>query len=261
MAYLDREGVQIYYEVTGTGDPIVLIHGLGSSTRDWEPQVSYFAPRYQVVTVDLRGHGRSARPPGPYSIALFAADVAAVIKTLGIAPAHIVGISLGGMVAFQLAVSDPACVRSLVIVNSGPEFAVMGDAGRQEVEQRIQVVRAMGMRAMGEALAPRLFPKEDQAELRQVFVERWAENDPQAYCDALGAFIGWSVSDHLDAIQCPVLAISADQDYTPVAMKEAYVARLANAKLVVIEDSRHAVSLEQAQAFNEAVETFLAQVP
>ena len=261
MAYLDIEGVQIHYEATGSGDPLMFIHGLGSSTRDWEPQAAYFAQRYRVVTLDLRGHGQSARPPGPYSIALFAADVAGVIKALDIAPAHIVGISLGGMVAFQLAVSDPACVRSLVIVNSGPEFAVMGDAGRQEVEQRIQVVRAMGMRAMGEALAPRLFPKEDQAELRQVFVERWAENDPQAYCDALGAFIGWSVSDRLDAIRCPVLAISADQDYTPVAMKEAYVARLADAKLVVIEDSRHALPVEHPQAFNETVQTFLAQVP
>ena len=69
MAYADVGGVNLSYESTGAGDPLLFIHGLGSSTQDWEPQVAYFAPRYHVVAVDLRGHGQSDKPPGPYSIA------------------------------------------------------------------------------------------------------------------------------------------------------------------------------------------------
>src|SRR5690242_21429013 len=132
MPHLRVRDVELYYEVSGQGDPIVFIHGLGSSTYDWEHQIAYFAKHYQVVVFDVRGHGRSAKPRGPYSIPLFAADAAEVINTLDIAPAHIVGLSMGGMIAFQLAVNAPACVRSLVIVNSSPELVA------RTVKERLQ---------------------------------------------------------------------------------------------------------------------------
>lgn len=251
--------IDLYYEIAGAGQPLLFIHGLGSGARDWEFQVPVFGERYQVVTFDLRGHGQSSKPPGPYSIALFAADTAGLIEGLGLGSAHVVGISLGGMVGLQLAVSAPGLVRSLTVVNAGPEFVIRTGKERLAVLQRQLIVRLLGMRKMGEVLSERLFPKPEQEELRRLFVERWAENDPRAYRAAMQAIVGWSVTDHLGSIQCPTLVMAADQDYTPVAAKEAYVTRLPHAELVVIADSRHATPVERPEEFNAALLAFLAK--
>lgn len=127
--------------------------------------------------------------------------------------------------------------------------------------QRFLIVRLLGMRKMGEVLSQRLFPRPDQAPLRQMFVERWAENDPRAYREAMQALVGWSVADRLGDIRCPTLVIASDQDYTPVSAKEAYVARMPNARLVVIPDAHHAVTVERPEEFNQVLMDFLAQQP
>jgi 3-oxoadipate enol-lactonase len=261
MPVLPLRDINLYYEVAGQGDPVVFIHGLGSSARDWEYQVPFFAPRYRVVVFDVRGHGRSDKPPGPYSVPLFAQDAAALIRALEAAPAHVVGISMGGMIALQLAVDEPALVRSLVVVNSGPELVVRTFRERLMILQRFLIVRLLGMRKMGEVLSQRLFPRPDQAPLRQMFVERWAENDPRAYREAMRALVGWSVADRLGDIRCPTLVIASDQDYTPVSAKEAYVARMPNARLVVIPDAHHAVTVERPEEFNQVLLDFLMQQP
>ncbi|MBI4674254.1 MAG: alpha/beta fold hydrolase [Chloroflexi bacterium] len=250
----------MYYEMSGAGEPLVLIHGLGSSTRDWEFQTPEFSKKLKVITFDVRGHGQSEKPPGPYSMALFAADTAALLRALGIASAHIIGVSMGGGVAIQFALDYPALVKSLVIVNSGPAVSADPAQTKREVESRVAVVKQMGMRAMGDVLAPRLFPKPEQAALRETFRARWAENDPRAYIDATLTMADWNVLARVGEIQCPTLVIAADQDYTPVAMKEAYIQRMPNAKLVVLADSHHAVPMEHPEEFNAAVIEFLDSV-
>jgi 3-oxoadipate enol-lactonase len=251
--------IDLYYEIAGQGQAILFIHGLGSSGRDWELQVAFFAKHYQVVTFDVRGHGQSDKPPGPYSVPLFATDTAELITSLGIAPAHVVGISMGGMVAFQLAVSTPDLVKSLVIVNSGPELILRTFKERLAGLQRLLVARLLGMRKMGQVLSKRLFPREEHQELRRTFIERWAGNDKRAYIDSMRAIVGWSVTDRLGAIRCPTLVIAADEDYTPVSLKEAYVAKMPQAELVVIADSRHATPVERPEQFNEALMVFLSK--
>ncbi|MCD4699829.1 MAG: alpha/beta hydrolase [Phycisphaerae bacterium] len=251
--------IDLHYETTREGQPLLFIHGLGSSTRDWELQVPFFSPDYQVVTYDVRGHGRSDNPPGPYSIPLFAGDTVELIRSLGIAPAHVVGISMGGMSAFQLAVDEPELVKSLVIVNSGPELILHTFKERMQFFQRLMIVRLLGMRKMGEVLSARLLPKPEHQDLRREFVERWAQNDKRAYLDSMRALVGWSVSEHLTEINTPTLVVAADDDYSPVSAKEAYVARMPRAELVVIPDSRHATPVEQPEAFNKAVAAFLAR--
>jgi 3-oxoadipate enol-lactonase len=252
MPRIQVNDVELYYEVNGAGPALLLLHGLGSSTRDWEAQVPEFCKKYKVVTFDLRGHGRSDKPSGPYSPGLFAADTAGLLTALGIESAHVVGESLGGAVAFQLAISFPARVRTLVIVNSAPMMA-----DKQTAEQRVAVVRQHGVRAMGELLGKGLFPKPEQASLRATFTERWAENDPQAYIEATLSLVGWDVTDRLGSIRCPTLVISADQDYWPLAAKEAYTKLIPGARLVVIPDSHHALPIEKPQEFNTVLWQFM----
>lgn len=252
-------GIDLYYEITGEGQPIVLIHGLGSSSRDWEMQVPFFSKHYRVISFDLRGHGRSQKPRGPYSMSLFAKDTAELIKSLGAVQAHVVGISLGGMIALQLAVDHPELVKSLAIVNAGPEVVVRTMKDRWQVFFRFAIVRLLGMRKMGEVLSKRLFPKEEQADIQKLFVERWAENDTRAYLDTLRAIVGWSVVDRIQEINLPTLVVAADGDYTPVSAKEAFVQVMPKAKLVVIPDSRHATPVDSPEKFNETVMSFLSR--
>jgi pimeloyl-ACP methyl ester carboxylesterase len=257
MAIMRVGEIQMYYETIGHGEPVVFIHGLGSSARDWENQIGFFSKIYQVILFDVRGHGKSDKPPGPYSIPLFSRDLIALLTALQIGPVHVVGISMGGMIGLQLAVDAPELVKSLVVVNSGPEMVVRTLKERIQIWQRFLIVRLLGMRKMGAVLSGRLFPKPEQGELRKVFVERWAENDPRAYRDAMSALVGWSVSEQLEKIACPVLVVAADEDYTPVEAKASYIKRLQHGELVVIADSRHATPVEQPDEFNKVVMAFL----
>lgn len=259
MPDIEANGVKLNYEITGQGQPILFIHGLGSSGRDWEYQIDFFSPSYRVVTYDVRGHGKSEKPRGPYSVPLFAADTVALIRALQIEPAHIVGISMGGMIAFELVVSAPELVRSLVIVNSAPALVIKTISERVQLLQRLWIVRLLGMRKMGEVLSQRLLPKAEHAPLRELFVQRWAENDRRAYLDSMRALVNWSVADKLATIHCPTLVIASDHDYTPVETKQAYVAQMPTAELVVIEDARHAVTVEKPAEFNQVLKAFLAR--
>lgn len=260
MPTIRTKEMTFYYEEAGPGEPLLLLHGLGSSTADWILQMEAFAAQYRVIAVDLRGHGRSTKPPGPYTIPMFAADTTNFLRALQIPAAHLLGISLGGMIAFQLAVSSPEIVKSMVIVNSVPSMVVSGFADRWQLWRRSAIVELMGVRRMGEYLAPRLFPKPEQAELRQEMVQRWAQNDKRAYMAAMRSFVGWDVTDQLAGISCPALVISADEDYWPVADKEAYAAQMPQARLLVIADSRHATPVDQPEIFNTAVLNFLTSL-
>ena len=257
MPTIKSNNINLNYEVNGDGQPLLLIHGLGSSARDWELQVTEFSKTYKVITFDLRGHGQSDKPPGPYSMPLFSSDTAGLLRALGVESAHVVGLSLGGGIAFQLAVDSPALVRTMVIVNSAPELVVRTFKDQLGVWQRFAIVRLLGMRRMAEVLSKRLFPNTEHALLRATFVERWAENDPRAYENAMRAMIGWSVTAKLGSIGCPTLVIAADQDYTPVALKEAYTRLMPNARLVVIPDAHHATPVEQPAQFNAVLAEFL----
>jgi len=259
MPVIAANQINQYYETSGAGQPVVLIHGLGSSTRDWEAQVPALAERYQVIAYDLRGHGQSDKPAGPYQMAQYAADLAGLLSALGIPSAHIVGISLGGGVALQFAMDYPDRVGSLVVVNGGPTLGGTREQQEALIAQRVGIVQQLGMRAMGQALAPALFPSPDQATQRETFVERWADNDPQAYLAALRSMFGWDITARLGEIACPVLLLASDQDYSPVAAKEAYRQSIPNARLVVIPDAHHALPMERPEAFTAALGEFLAE--
>lgn len=259
MPKIQSNEIDLYYETAGKGQALLFIHGLGSSRRDWELQQNEFCKSFQVITFDLRGHGQSDKPTSPYTMPQFAADTAGLLRALKVASAHVVGLSLGGSVAFQLAVDYPELVKTLVIVNSAPEFVIRTFKDRIRVWQRFAIVRLLGMRKMGEVLSKRLFPKPEQEPLRAVFVERWAENDPRAYQSAMRALVGWSVTDRLASIRCPVLIVAADQDYTPVAVKQEYAKRIAGAELAIIPDAHHATPVEQPERFNTVLSDFLAR--
>lgn len=255
---MDANSISLHYESVGHGPPILFIHGLGSSTRDWERQVGVFADSHRVVTVDLRGHGKTDKPEGRYTIELFSEDVAGLISQLGLAPVTVVGISLGGMVAFQLAADHPDLIDRLIVVNALPDNELLRQVPIQILMRRL-IVRFLGLERMGKILGERLFPDEEMQEERALLAKRWAENDKKAYQKSFQAVVDWpGVTGRLDGFDGPMLMISSDEDYVSLEQKQPYLDALAAMKHAVIEDARHAVPMERPERFNRAISEFLA---
>lgn len=257
MPDIQLNGHRLHYTDQGQGPVVLLIHGLGSSGMDWEYQLPALTPHYRVLTLDMLGHGQSEKPIHAYSIQAFADDTLAFIQQMDLQQPHIVGISMGGMIAFQLAVDHPEIPASLTIVNSGPEVVPRSFADYRMAGKRLFFAHVLPLKTVSRGLARLLFPKPEQTELRSKFEQRWQSNFRPAYLGSMRAIVGWSVRDRLASIQCPVLVVCADQDYTPVEQKRAYVAELANAQLEVVSDSRHATPVDQPEVFNTLLLDFL----
>ena len=257
MPYHSVDDVPLYYNETGSGAPLLFVHGLGSSTRDWAEQVAHFKSDYRVLRLDFRGHGRSGRPPGPYHMAEFAREVAVLLRHLDATPAHVVGLSMGGMVALQLAADAPRLVRSLVVVNSTADTQIRTWEDLWFYVSRRTAVQVLGMRRVGQLIARRLFVEPHQEDLREEFVRRWAENDKKGYLWSVDAIMGWSVWDRLSTITAPTLLVAAEHDYTPVTEKNRIVAEMPHAELAVVDGARHALPVERPSAFNALLRRFL----
>jgi 3-oxoadipate enol-lactonase len=260
MAVATLEDCVLHYEEAGSGAPVLLLHGLGSTGRDWELVAPALAADRRVLLPDVRGHGRSDKPAGRYGVPLFARDVAALCAALRLPPVHLVGLSMGGMIGFELAASRPDLVRSLVAINSGPEMIPRTLRAAAAIAQRLAVVTLFGPSRFAAVLGPRLFPREDQAALRASFERTVAANDRSAYRRATYGLMGWSVVDRLDAIMCPVLVLGSERDYTSPAAKAAYVRKMRDARLRVIEDSGHLATLDQPGRVVEELTAFLDEV-
>ncbi len=263
MPTIQTGNISTYYEISGEGEPLIFIHGLGSSAADWTLQTAFFSERFQTIAYDVRGHGQSEKAEPPYSVPLFTQDLYHLLNTLEIEKAHIVGLSMGGWIAFQFALDYPEMVNSLTIVNSWVDMRIKTFSDRINYFQRAVLFRFLSMRKIGEILSQQLFIKPEQEALRQDLVEKWAKNHKPSYMASLKSAMGWFVVDRLGEITAPVLMIAADEDYTPVSEKEACAEKMINAKsveLVVIEDARHATPVEKPEEFNQALLSFLASL-
>jgi len=263
MPYQFVNGIRLRYETWGVGStPLVLIHGLGSSADDWFLQLPAFAPHYLCVAVDLRGHGLSDKPAGRYTVGLFAADVAALIHALELAPAHIVGLSLGGMVAQQLAVAHRQVVRSLALINTLPG---LWPPPRQIVRMGLHRFtppwRSPDMRVVAERVSDDLFPDPALSLLRTQAVGRLAANDPQAYRRATLAVASFWPGPALKRIACPTLIIAADADRVVPDIYQARLRRaLPAARFVSVPGAGHACNIDHSEVVNAAVLEFLSHV-
>lgn len=260
MPRIQLDGPSLYFEESGAGTPVLLLHGLGSSGRDWELVAPRLAAGHRVIVPDVRGHGRSDKPEGPYGVPLFARDIFQLCDRLGLTRVHVVGLSMGGMIGFQLAVDRPALVRSLTVINSGPDMVPRTARMRLMFATRMLLLRTLGPRTLARVIAPKLFPKPEQAELRRRAVEAIGANEPDAYLRATRGLVGWSVLERLKDISCPVLVLASDRDYTPLSAKKAYVDRLADARLVELKDSGHAAPIDQPGQIVDAVKGFFLEV-
>lgn len=250
-------GAELRYYEEGAGAPLVLIHGLGSCAADWEDQVPAFAPHFRVIRPDLRGHGTSRAAGGPYTIEQFASDLQALLRALLVDRATLLGISMGGSVALQLAADAPDLVRGLILVNTLPAMAAQGFGDRLKILERLLLVQTCSMTKLGRILVRRVLPGREHEALQARLVDRFAQNEKRVYRASLKSLLNWSIVPRLPEIRARTLIIASELDYTPVAAKHMFVDLMPSAQLTVMPAAHHAVSQEYPGVFNRIVLTFL----
>jgi 3-oxoadipate enol-lactonase len=250
--------LRIHFEESGSGDALLFLHGLGSCGQDWLLQTPVFCPRFCVIAPDLHGHGQTDKPRWRVSIAQMTADVACLLDSLGITRTHVVGLSMGGCVAQQLALDDPARVRSLTLVNTFARFDVGELSNAIPLAFRMGILGVLGLPTQARFVAARMFPKPEQAQLRTLAAERIASNDMVTYIRLLLAIGAFNVTCRLSEITCPTLVVAGDRDTTvPLRAKQFLAAHIPGARFELVADSGHATPIDQPDVFNGLVMGFV----
>ena len=259
------DGVRLNVLDEGEGRAVVFLHGLGGCWRDWEPQLDGLRDRYRCLVVEHRGHGRSEATTGRYGTELFASDVVALCAAAGIERAHVVGLSMGGMIAQHVALQAPELVATLVLADTGaamPAFIADG------FKDYARAVRENG-HTDSHGLVPEYSPAWSQHVLRnnpRVVRNNARETegtDPDAWCRAAFAVADHDTTARLGEIKAPTLLVWGAEDMLVPAdlMATALLDGIADSRLVVLDDAGHISNLDQPDAFNALLAEHFAASP
>ena len=254
--------VHLHYELIDCTEPwkpgrppVLFIHGMGGDRRMWFYQIPEFCSRFATLTVDLRGHGMSSRPDGEWTIADMARDLVRLLRNLGAEKAHLVGLSLGGMVAQQFALDYPYATASLVLADTAAGTPV-GFEG--EMQKALQFIEANSMSAVATERITRAFSDAVDPALRAYFVDQVAHNDKSSYVRTARALAQFSAGERLGEIPVSTLVVVGEEDrVTAPALSEDLAARIPGARLVRIPGAGHISNIERPREFNRAVLDFL----
>ena len=250
-------GILMHCRVEGvaSGQVMLFCNGLATDVSMWDPQIAHFASRYRIVRYDLRGHGETDSTQPPYSLSLLVEDLRSLLDALGVDQLHLVGESLGGMVAQAFAVRYPRRLMSLTLCDTAART-------RREIwEGRIQQVRQKGVGPMVEPSLERWFTKPYRDSNPKVIdgVRRMImKTTNDGYVGGAGVVMEMNHVEQLARISAPTLIVVGRQDVsTPVADAELMHSHIAGSRLSIIEDAAHLPNIEQAEEFNKVLQDFL----
>ena len=250
------------HEVTGPpGAPVVVLTGsLGTRRSMWAPQARALAGRFRVVCCDVRGHGASPVPPGPYSMADLGGDLVALLDHLELERAHLCGLSIGAMMSLWAAAHAAARVDRLILCCTTARFHPDAAAAYRE---RAQAVRADGLGGLADAVVARWFTPEFAAERPDVVARMRAElagTPPEGYAACCEALSGLDLTPELAQIAAPTLVIAGSRDQaTPPEHGEVIAAAIAGAQFVTAPDAAHLASVERPDSVTAHWERFLTE--
>jgi pimeloyl-ACP methyl ester carboxylesterase len=267
------DGVQLYYEETGEGAPILFLHEFGGHYLSWEPQVRYFSRCYRCITYAARGWPPSDVPDnvGSYSQARAADDCADVMKALGIATAHLVGLSMGATAALEFAIRHPGKARSLVIAAGGGGGATDPEAKarfKAECEAFAQRIEREGMPAMAElycASSARVtYSTKDPrgwGEFKQQFADGSAKGHAMTMRGVQGARAPFfERTEELKKITEQMLVVIGDEDESTHGLAVHLKKHVPRSGVLELPKCGHTINLEEPAAFNAAMQDFLHAV-
>jgi len=251
-----------HYAVEGSGAPVLLIHGVGARLDTCDDVAAVLAGMFKVVRYDLRGHGKSSKVPGPYSLDLFADDAVALLDHLGIVRAHVAGHSLGGMIAITLAARHPQRVDRLAVLSAA--------AGRTE-EERSRVMERIALIADGipgdhfKNSLSRWFTDEFRAanpELMEEYAARNRENDSACYAAAYTVLATGEVAPDLPRVKAPTLVVTGENDLGSNPRMAGFIhAGIAGSELRILPRLRHSILIEAPLAVASQLEHFFQGRP
>ena len=265
------DGVELHYEVSGRGFPVLFVHEFAGDHRSWAPQVAHFARSHRCITYSARGYPPSDVPPdlSAYSQAIAVEDAVAVLDAAGIPAAHVVGLSMGGFATLHLALNHPDRVRSAVVAGVGygsqPEKQ---EQFRKESNAIADAFESLGSAKVAESYA--VGPARVQLQVKNPtawgeFAAALAEHDPigaaltmrgvQATRPSL-----YALQEELGAIGTPVLILTGDEDEGSLEPSLMLKRTIPMSGLAILPRTGHTANLEDPHAFNAEVERFLAAV-
>jgi pimeloyl-ACP methyl ester carboxylesterase len=260
MPFTETAGAKLYWEEEGSGEPLLLIMGLGYTLEMWYRSRPSFAARYRTILFDNRGVGRSDVTPGPYPVARLAADASAVLDAAGADRAHVYGLSLGGMIAQELALAAPERVRSLTLgctTCGGPELepaapevlAALMTRGNLSPEEGVEIM----VPYLYHPATPRSRIDEDLAIRRRTF-----PTPAGYYAQAQGATT-FDAHARIGALTMPTLVIHGEDDrLVPASNGRVLARRIPGAELVLLPNASHVYPTDQPEASIAAVLDFIA---
>lgn len=243
----------------GIGPPLLMLHGIGSSSLSFVHQLEHFSGRWRAMAWDAPGYGHSPDPEEPLGMAGFAHAAAEVIEQLGEGPAHVLGVSFGGVVATRIALDRPDLVRSLVLADStvgsgqDPTRAIA-------MRKRPAQLEAQGAAEFARSRAPRLLSDKAPESLVRAVAQEMAQVRLPGYAYAAEAMSETNHTTRLREIDLPTLVlVGAKDEVTPLSQSEILTDGIAKSKLEVVPDAGHLSNRENPEAFNSLVKTFLRE--
>jgi pimeloyl-ACP methyl ester carboxylesterase len=263
MAFTVNQGAKIYWDEVGEGTAVLLITGLGFPSGAWHRTRPALSKKYRTIVLDNRGVGRSDKPAGPYSIALMASDAAAVLDAAGVESVHVFGISMGGMIAPELALQYPKRVRSLILgctAAGGPQ-AVRSEP---EATQMLMARSNMAPEEAARAALPFIYHPATPQKLIEEDLEirkPWFPSQ-EAYKAQLQGILAWESYSRLPQIHSPTLVIHGESDrLVPAGNGKLIAEKSPGAKLVVLPHASHIFTTDQPEEAHRAILEFLASQP
>ncbi|HLY30775.1 MAG TPA: alpha/beta fold hydrolase [Ktedonobacterales bacterium] len=265
--FADVNGAQLYYEISGDGPALTLIHEGIADHRMWDDQVPAFAARYRVIRYDLRGYGKSSLPPGPFSMS---DDLYKLLQTLGVERTYLLGGSMGGGIAIDFTLTHPEMVAALIPMAAGisgrppsPELIAAGERVDQALERDgVDAANELEMQIWVDG--PKRTPDQVDptvrkriAEMNRRALERGSEFERAQYQGLEPPAIG-----RLSEVHTPTLVIVGDGDQPSVIESCALIAQqVPGAREVIMPGLAHAPNMERPEEFNQLVLDFLAGLP
>ena len=265
MATVQANGIEIYYEITGSGPPLTLIMGLACSARQWEWMVPVLAESFQVITFDNRGVGRTSKPDMDYTTDMFAEDTCALLNTLGIVKSHIFGVSVGGMIAQKFALKYPDMVDRLILGCTMPNFThIPPTPDDSQILQESQVVPfEEGVEKMMQLFLTEQFFKAEPdqvARLKEVMMIEKKEQGQEPFYRQLGAAMNHTTLNDVKDITVPTLIISGTADrMVPIENARFLAEQIPHSALIEIPGGYHAFWVEGFEKACDSIKKFLSQ--
>jgi len=256
-----RSSPVLAYEVAGDGPTVLFLHGIGGNRRNWAGQLDHFSPGYRAVAVDMRGYGDSEGIADPFEFPEFVDDVVRLLDELGAAQAHIVGLSMGGLIAQALYGRAPHRVQSLSLVacRSAAEAFPHGANREAFIQARLGPLREGGAARLAESLAPELLGPNASAWAAEQVMDSLRRIRADSYERIIRARMRASGLLAPQTVAVPTLVLAAGQDrVAPADHMRELAALIPSARFVLVPDAGHLVNLEKPERFNEELSTFLA---